>query len=344
MSADNDHEARYEVREVIGKGAFGEVNLVVEKASRQRFVLKRIKMARQSEWQRKATRLEIEIVSRLRHPFVMPYKEHWTHHGHTINVVYGYCEKGDLTSAIKKQRGKPFPEETLRLWLAELLLAVDYMRRQNVLHRDLKTQNILLTGDGDVQIGDFGLSTGTLNDYSLVGTPHFMSPELLSNNKYSFETDMSLGVVMYELTSLKPPFNAFNLSGLVAKIKRAALPPIPAVYSADWSALLKSMLRKDPGRRAAALEVLALPSMQAALQTARQRAALICPDIVLPDVAVETHQTATQTATQAAAQLSEGGAAGSSSGGSSDTAPMPLPGDRTMSMTTEDSELSVPSG
>ena len=57
------------------------------------------------------------------------------------------------------RQGKLFPEETLRLWLAELLLAIDYMHRQNVLHRDIKTQNILLTGEGDVQIGDFGLST-----------------------------------------------------------------------------------------------------------------------------------------------------------------------------------------
>ncbi|EFJ39884.1 hypothetical protein VOLCADRAFT_70287 [Volvox carteri f. nagariensis] len=240
MTAEENAESKYEVREVIGRGAFGEVNLVVEKQTKQRYVLKRIKMARQSEWQRKATRQEIEIVSRLRHPFIMPYKEHWTHHGHTINVVYGYCEKGDLTSAITKQKGKYFTEETLRLWLAELLLAVDYMHRQHVLHRDIKTQNILLTGEGDVQIGDFGLSTGTVNDYALVGTPHFMSPELLSSQKYSYETDIwSLGVVMYELTTLKPPFNAFNLAGLVAKIKKAALPPIPPCYTADWTGILK---------------------------------------------------------------------------------------------------------
>eukprot|EP00198_Chlamydomonas_reinhardtii_P002885 XP_001692221.1 predicted protein [Chlamydomonas reinhardtii] len=199
MELDNP-DLRYEVREVIGKGAFGEVNLVVEKTTRQRYVLKRIKMARQSEWQRKATRQEIEIVSRLRHPFIMPYKEHWTHHGHTINVVYGYCEKGDLTTAVTKQKG-------------------------------------------------------TRNDYALVGTPHFMSPELLSNAKYSFETDIwSLGVVMYELTTLKPPFNAFNLAGLVAKIKRAALPPIPAGYSADWAGVLKRYEASEMSQPGGALD------------------------------------------------------------------------------------------
>ncbi|KAG2482829.1 hypothetical protein HYH03_018266 [Edaphochlamys debaryana] len=417
MSAEENRESAYDVRETIGKGAFGEVLLAVDKATKARYVLKRIKMARQSEWQRNSTRQEIEIVSRLRHPFIVPYREHWLHHGHTINVVYGYCEKGDLTTAITKQRGKPFTEEQLRLWLAQLLLAVDYMHGQAVLHRDIKPQNILLTGDMDVQIGDFGLSTvretggvdpanpstgddaaaaadgahangeglsvgqvhaghghvnsphphplngspdpyalglanahhafghanhhapaaphsppaaaatpppagvgagagankenaqadkdqaatgaavpsgttpahdpkaGTRNDYALVGTPHFMSPELLSNQKYSYETDIwSLGVVMYELTTLKPPFNAFNLAGLVAKIKRAAPPPIPSCYSADWGALLKGMLRKDPGRRATALDILSVPSMAAAVAQAKERARAIYPDIVLPDI------------------------------------------------------------
>lgn len=67
-------------------------------------------------------------VSSLRHPYVVPYQEHWSTHGHTtVNVVYSYCEKGDLTTAIYKQRSKLFDEEQLRLWLAQLLLAVDYL-------------------------------------------------------------------------------------------------------------------------------------------------------------------------------------------------------------------------
>ena len=82
------------------------------------------------------------------------------------------------------------------------------------------------------------------HDYSLVGTPHNMSPELLSSHKYGFETDVwSLGCVFYELSTLKPPFNAFNLAGLIAKIKRAALPPIGNGYSPEWAALIKRCVR-----------------------------------------------------------------------------------------------------
>jgi serine/threonine protein kinase len=88
------------------------------------------------------------------------------------------------------------PEAQLKLWLVELLLAAEYMHSCKVLHRDLKGSNIFITADNDVQIGDFGLATyhdtGTEDkeDQSLVGTPHYMSPELLSQKGYSFTTDI----------------------------------------------------------------------------------------------------------------------------------------------------------
>lgn len=136
---------------------------------------------------------------------------------------------------------------------------------------------------------------------------------------YSNPLCRSLGIVFYELSAMKPPFNAFNLAGLVQKIKRATLPPIPSHYSAEWSTVLKrcarcrmcctdcrqltlfvrlsdcvcnnnverrscprSMLRKDPGRRASPLEILSSPCMAAAVAQARQRALAIDPTVELP--------------------------------------------------------------
>lgn len=84
------------------------------------------------------------------------------------------------------------------LWCAELLLALQYLHRNQVLHRDIKTSNIFLTSTGQVQLGDFGLATyrGTaqgeeqVQDQSVVGTPHFMSPEIVSMQSYSFQSDI----------------------------------------------------------------------------------------------------------------------------------------------------------
>lgn len=87
-----------------------------------------------------------------------------------------------------------FGEDQLKKWLAQILLAMEYMHKQGVIHRDIKSGNLFLTGNGNINIGDFGLATvrDSTNepDYSVVGTPHYMSPELLSRKTYDFTTDI----------------------------------------------------------------------------------------------------------------------------------------------------------
>lgn len=167
---------------------------------------------------------------------MVPYIESWVDRGHTINIVYGYCERGDLSSLLGRyrQRKQPIPEANLKLWLCQCLMALEHCHSRSVLHRDIKSGNIFLTAEGNVMVGDFGLATvregGSDEDHSLVGTPHYMSPELLAKRPYSFKSDIfSLGVVLYELSAQKPPFTAFNIHGLIHKIKRAPMPALPPV-------------------------------------------------------------------------------------------------------------------
>jgi NIMA (never in mitosis gene a)-related kinase len=100
---------------------------------------------------------------------------------------------------------------------------VKHIHDRKILHRDIKSQNIFLTKDGRVRLGDFGIAK-VLNHTreklrTIVGTPYYLAPELIENKPYSFSGDMwSLGVVLYELCSLKPPFDADNLPMLALKI------------------------------------------------------------------------------------------------------------------------------
>lgn len=91
-------------------------------------------------------------------------------------------------------QGKSIPEDQLKLWLAQALLAMDYLHGHGIVHRDLKLSNLFLNDDGDVLLGDFGLAAfrrGAANeDNSLVGTPQYMSPELLSSDRYGLPTDI----------------------------------------------------------------------------------------------------------------------------------------------------------
>ncbi|KIY96566.1 NIMA (never in mitosis a)-related kinase, partial [Monoraphidium neglectum] len=245
MAGNVDLSSEYEMREQIGKGAFGAAFLVLHKETRKQYVLKRVRLAKQTNWQRNSTLQERDMVSKLQHPYIVPHVTSWITQGHTVNVVYGYCEKGDLATLMAKNNGTPFPEATLKLWLCQMLLALEYLQVQKVLHRDIKTGNIFLTAAGDVQLGDFGLATyretegDRPEDMNLVGTPHYMSPELLSQKGCSFKSDTwSLGCALYELTAQRPAFNAFNIHGLVTKIRRHRMAPLPPGYSAEWGGLV----------------------------------------------------------------------------------------------------------
>jgi serine/threonine protein kinase len=95
---------QYDVRDRIGRGSFGEVYLVVHRDTHETFVLKQVRLARQNEWQRAASRLEMQLVSQLHHPFIVPHVESWVDRGHTINMVHAYCSKGDMHSALTRMK------------------------------------------------------------------------------------------------------------------------------------------------------------------------------------------------------------------------------------------------
>lgn len=91
-------------------------------------------------------------------------------------------------------QGKPIGEETLKRWLVQLLLAVAYMHQERIIHRDIKAANVFITAEDNINVGDFGLATRRNgengDDYSLVGTPPYMSPELISGCPYDYKTDI----------------------------------------------------------------------------------------------------------------------------------------------------------
>eukprot|EP01083_Nonionella_stella_P221402 791006_1 len=164
-----------------------------------------------------------------------------------------YCEGGDLSSRIQRVK-KPFPEEVILDWLVQIALALRSCHRLKILHRDLKTQNIFLTEDDYVKIGDFGIArvlTGTMDmAQTVVGTPYSMSPEVCQNKPYSFKSDMwSLGCVLYEVASRQNAFGGANLLAVVLKIVQEPHERLPECYSREFSKLVDDLLHKDPAKR-----------------------------------------------------------------------------------------------
>lgn len=118
----------------------------------------------------------------------------------------------------------------------QICLAIKHIHDRKILHRDLKSQNVFMTRSGIAKLGDFGiakvLSSTADNAKTIVGTPYYLSPEIIENKPYNFKSDIwSLGVLLYEMCALKPPFNGASLHILALQIVRGVYQPLPAHYS-----------------------------------------------------------------------------------------------------------------
>jgi NIMA (never in mitosis gene a)-related kinase len=147
-----------------------------------------------------------------------------------------------------------------------------HIHDRKIIHRDLKGQNIFLTTKGIVQIGDFGiakvLAATMAKAKTCVGTPYYLSPEIVQSQPYTLSTDVwSLGVVLYELCALKPPFDAPSLHLLSMKIVRGVFSPLPSNFSAGMKTLVQNCLNIVPGLRPSVNQILKLPLIQDRIKT-----------------------------------------------------------------------------
>merc|ERR1719482_898734 len=184
-----------------------------------------------------------------------------------------YADGGDLYRRIARvrQTGKEFPEAQILRWFTEAALGLKYMHDKHVLHRDLKSQNLFLTSQDRLRIGDFGISKVLESTAAFakttIGTPYYLSPEICMEKPYSFASDIwALGCILYEMAALRVPFDASSLQSLVHKITRGPAPVLPSAYSAELRQLCTDLLHREQSQRPAAPEILQRAVIQAEIR------------------------------------------------------------------------------
>ncbi|HEX6898923.1 MAG TPA: protein kinase [Thermoanaerobaculia bacterium] len=250
----------YQVLRRLGAGGMGEVFLAHDPRLERRVAIKRIRSESGSDPARRARFLrEARVAASLSHPALVQVFDLLEEDG-ADNIVMEYVAGSTLFELLR--RG-PLPlAEGLRIAVA-VADGLAYAHRQGVLHRDLKTENVLLTPEGEAKIADFGIArrlfagdgeSGTLTQAGAVlGTPRAMSPEQVCGDPLDARSDLfSLGVLLYEVFGGRSPFQAVSGTETVRRILQhrppalaGAIPGVPP----DLSELVEDLLEKDPDLR-----------------------------------------------------------------------------------------------
>mmetsp|Transcript_13723 Transcript_13723/g.25879 ORF Transcript_13723/g.25879 Transcript_13723/m.25879 type:complete len:695 (-) Transcript_13723:88-2172(-) len=283
----------YKVIKPIGQGKFSVVYKAERIADGMPVALKLIKIFDVVDpKQRDKCLKEVRLLQSLDHPNIIKYLNSFIVDNELL-IAIEWAERGDLKRIIKRAQSEESVIEESRVWeyLSQMAGALQHMHERRTMHRDLKPANILISADGSLKLGDLGLgrslSSQTLEAYSRVGTPLYMSPEVLKSNGYDWKSDVwSLGCIVYELCALRSPFKSddekMSLYDLFQTINKGEYPPLPERYSAELRGLVDFMLVLDPSQRAAITDVTAAceAHMNSASKAPKIDSALIMEDII----------------------------------------------------------------
>jgi serine/threonine protein kinase len=237
---------------VIGRGAFGKVLLVKlteeSKIYAMKCIMKKSLVKHKKEIEH--TLAERAVMMKLNHPFLM--KLYYTYQtDDKLFYIMDYVNGGELFFHLEKEGH--FSLERTRFYIAELLLALEYLHENGVVYRDIKTENILLGSDGHIVLTDFGLSkelSTSARTSTLCGTPVYLPPEMLLKQEYGKAVDFwSLGILLFEMLVGDVPFYHDNVQKMFRKIVQEDVVIPPEFEGTTAANLIHLLLKKNPLER-----------------------------------------------------------------------------------------------
>ena len=272
----SEENKRYSYIMQLGEGTSGTVHLLQDTEKNRKVAMKKIDTTDMKDSDKERVQKEVENMKSMNIPtFIEFYDFEDDNNNQKIYMEYG--DQGTLENKIAKQKqeGKNFTDEEIFDYLIDILLALYAMNKKGIIHRDIKSENILLKTEKIdnkeitvAKLSDLGLGRqieGVTGAYTTCGTAYYVCPEIAAGEKkYTYNADIwSLGIVLYELiTKNKPWFEPkMSTSEFFQFIVNTKYPPLPEKTDERLKYLVKIMLKKDPERRANIDDILTLDFM-----------------------------------------------------------------------------------
>lgn len=240
------------IKRVVGIGNSGKVCLVVHKTTGNVYALKamdktKIRHAKQLQH----TMNELNIVRSIDHPFVTKFVEAYQD-SVWLYILQEYLPGGELFTYMQDKHS--FSEEHAKFYAGNVLLALQYLHEKNIIYRDLKPENLLMSREGYIKIADFGFAKRlqpSARTFTICGTPAYQAPEIISKRGTSTEADVwSLGILIYELVFGDTPFESSDGDPMQTyKAAASGRFTVPKRASRELTELLYNILNVDPYKR-----------------------------------------------------------------------------------------------
>lgn len=248
----------FQIQAVIGRGTFGKVFLAEFSRNGTQYAIKSIRKDILIEYdQVENTLREKDILFECKHPFLIQ-MDFLFQNEMRLYFVMPFIQGGELYKILKNE--KKFKEDTVIFYAIQLIMAIDYLHNKNIIHRDLKLENIMIDLEGYIKIIDYGLAkkldeTEEDEATTYCGTPEYLAPEMVSRSGHDKSVDWwAIGVLMYEMLFGMTPFYNQNQRKLLKKIKTAKVlfpdkTKFKIEYSDEIMDLIIRLLDKDRATR-----------------------------------------------------------------------------------------------
>ncbi|KAL0039247.1 hypothetical protein WJX77_012674 [Trebouxia sp. C0004] len=236
---------------VVGQGAFGKVFQVQKKDTGQVYAMKVMRKERIiAKDHGEYVRAERNVLTAVFHPYIVTLRCSFQTSS-KLYLVLDFINGGHLFFQLYRQG--IFGEQLARLYTAEIVLAIAHLHSLGFVHRDLKPENVLLDSEGHIKVTDFGLAKGNMADgertNSFIGTMEYMAPEIIQGKGHGKDVDWwSVGILLFEMMTGMPPFNAKSRNQLQKQITGGKL-KYPSFLSRNAQTLLKGLLVRDVEKR-----------------------------------------------------------------------------------------------